>query len=138
MVLVGLDEVPVEEKNIMLKTADVPYYSGVNLLCGNAQDPGTGFLPYETYVLYHNEFVLNSATTVPAGKGYIRTSDIQSVSAAPLRLGIVVGGETTAIPQLIPDTNNAAAWYDLQGRRLGSKPVTKGIYLDHGRKVIIK
>lgn len=138
MVLVGLDEVPVEEKNIMLKTADVPYYSGVNLLCGNAQDPATGFFPYETYVLYHNEFVLNSATTVPAGKGYIRASDIHSVSAAPLRLGIVVGGETTAISQLINDTNDAAAWYDLQGRRLGSKPVTKGIYLDHGRKVIIK
>ena len=29
-------------------------------------------------------------------------------------------------------------WYDLNGRQLTSKPTAKGIYLNNGRKVVIK
>ena len=33
---------------------------------------------------------------------------------------------------------NDAEWYDLNGRRLGSKPTKKGIYINNGHKLIIK
>ena len=33
---------------------------------------------------------------------------------------------------------NDAEWYDLNGRRLGSKPTQKGIYINNGHKLIIK
>jgi hypothetical protein len=29
-------------------------------------------------------------------------------------------------------------WYDLNGRKLNSKPTTKGVYINNGRKVVIK
>ncbi len=29
-------------------------------------------------------------------------------------------------------------WYDLNGRRLEMKPATKGVYINNGRKVVIK
>ena len=29
-------------------------------------------------------------------------------------------------------------WYDLQGRKLNSKPTTKGTYYHNGKRVIIK
>ena len=30
------------------------------------------------------------------------------------------------------------SWYDLSGRRLDAKPTTKGVYVNSGRKVVIK
>ncbi len=34
--------------------------------------------------------------------------------------------------------NDADAWYSLDGRRLSGKPTQKGIYINHGNKVVIK
>ena len=31
-----------------------------------------------------------------------------------------------------------ADWYDLQGRRLDTRPTTKGVYINGGRKVVMK
>jgi hypothetical protein len=50
--------------------------------------------------------------------------------------------ETTGIisidnGQLIID-NSMDAWYSLDGRRLNGKPTQKGIYINHGNKVVIK
>jgi hypothetical protein len=35
-------------------------------------------------------------------------------------------------------TNKTDAWYDLQGRRLSGKPTARGIYINNGKKVVIK
>ena len=35
-------------------------------------------------------------------------------------------------------TNKTDAWYDLQGRRVSGKPTAKGIYINNGKKVVIK
>jgi hypothetical protein len=32
----------------------------------------------------------------------------------------------------------AAAWYDMQGRKLNAKPTQKGLYIYKGKKVAIK
>lgn len=35
-------------------------------------------------------------------------------------------------------TNKTDAWYDMQGRRLSGKPTARGIYINNGKKVVIK
>jgi hypothetical protein len=34
--------------------------------------------------------------------------------------------------------HTADAWFDMNGRRLKGKPTVKGIYMNNGRKVVIK
>lgn len=51
-------------------------------------------------------------------------------------------GETTAIGEIDTKTGkmtfDSEAWYTLDGVRLSSKPSTKGIYINNGKKVAIK
>ena len=51
-------------------------------------------------------------------------------------------GETTAIGTLDTKTGkmtfDSEAWYTLDGIRLSGKPSTKGIYINNGRKIVIK
>ena len=49
--------------------------------------------------------------------------------------GDETGITTTNVTNL---ANEADAWYDLSGRRLNSRPTTKGIYIQNGRKMMIK
>ena len=55
---------------------------------------------------------------------------------------ISASGETTAIGTLDTKTGemtfDSEAWYTLDGIRLSSKPCTKGIYINNGKKVVIK
>lgn len=49
--------------------------------------------------------------------------------------GDATGITTTNVTNL---ANEADAWYDLSGRRINSRPTTKGIYIQNGRKMMIK
>ena len=55
---------------------------------------------------------------------------------------ISANGEVTAIGTLYTRTGEVSfdseAWYTLDGKRLNAKPNTKGIYVNNGKKVIIK
>ena len=48
--------------------------------------------------------------------------------------------ETTKITttNFTNDTNSNDAWYDLNGRKLNGKPTAKGLYINNGKKVVIK
>ena len=48
--------------------------------------------------------------------------------------------ETTKITttNFTNDTNFNDAWYDLNGRKLNGKPTAKGLYINNGKKVVIK
>ena len=50
------------------------------------------------------------------------------------------GGEQTGITttNYTDTTNSDDAWYDLSGRKLSGKPTTKGLYINNGKKVVIK
>ena len=65
------------------------------------------------------------------------TGEGGSINAFVLNFG---EGETTGILSTTNLTNdtNSDAWYDLSGRRLSSKPTQSGLYLNNGRKVVIK
>ena len=55
---------------------------------------------------------------------------------------VSASGETTAIGTLDTKTGemtfDSEAWYTLDGIRLSGKPSTKGIYINNGKKVVIK
>lgn len=44
----------------------------------------------------------------------------------------------TGINETVISEPAKAEWYDLNGRRLSSKPTSKGVYIYNGRKYIIK
>ena len=49
------------------------------------------------------------------------------------------GDDTTAIMEIIqPAANGTGDWYSLDGRKLSAKPTQKGVYIQNGRKVVIK
>jgi len=49
-------------------------------------------------------------------------------------------GEATGIISTTDNTDSTDtdAWYDMQGRKLGEKPTQHGIYVNRGRKVVVK
>lgn len=46
--------------------------------------------------------------------------------------------ETTSIKQVNNAAANASVWYTLDGRRLNEKPAVAGLYINNGKKVVIK
>ena len=52
---------------------------------------------------------------------------------------ITNNGETTGIATVdTPQVEEASEWYSLDGMRYAEKPSRKGIYINNGRKVVIK
>ena len=55
---------------------------------------------------------------------------------------VSASGETTAIGTLDTKTGemtfDSEAWYTLDGVRLSGKPSKKGLYINNGKKVIVK
>lgn len=47
-------------------------------------------------------------------------------------------GSTTAINAGNTDATNAEGWYTIDGVKLNAQPVQKGIYINNGKKVVIK
>jgi len=87
--------------------------------------------------------------TVNACRAYFQlknglTAGEPTSSEAPVRAFVLDfgDGEETAIRSLTPDTSPAGkgsdGWYTLDGRRLSAKPTASGIYINNGRKVVIK
>ena len=108
-----------------------------------------GVLAGKIYWLYNNEFVLNMAGEIPAGKVYLNPNNLSdsqltggssSPTPAPARLSIR-RSESTGINEIAEDRNiNAknSIWYTLDGRRLNGKPTQKGLYITKDRKIVIK
>lgn len=46
--------------------------------------------------------------------------------------------DPTGIAELLGIEEEAGTWYDLNGRKLNGKPIQKGIYINNGKKTIIK
>ena len=46
--------------------------------------------------------------------------------------------EQTGIASLSADSKDGSAWYTLDGRRLSGKPTVRGVYVNNGKKVVIK
>lgn len=64
----------------------------------------------------------------------------EGAGARFISVSSLFGGEgTTGIIDVMKDAEpDGETWYDLNGRRLQSKPVRKGVYIKNGKKVVVK
>ena len=95
------------------------------------------------YVNINGDLSLGDAVTVGAFRWIIRVeSKFGSTPAYARNIIIFDGEETTSLSEELrvksEEFATASEWYDLQGRKLDGKPTAKGIYVNNGRKVVIK
>ena len=90
----------------------------------------------EVYLLYNDVFYLSQAGTIPEGGVYL------PVPVAKTRSFLTIGSDdTTAIESSklkVQSSKSNDSWYDLSGRRLNTAPTAKGVYINGGKKYIIK
>ena len=118
---------------------------------GNVRFQGT-YSPVQIYSAAHDNLFLGGENTLywPDTEGYTLGAcrayfhvDLNGGSAAVRQFVLNFGdSETTGIISIENGKwkieNEADAWYDLSGRRLNGKPTQKGLYINNGRKVVIK
>jgi len=76
--------------------------------------------------------------TIPAGKNYLLIPAAVNVNAGASQLTIVIDGETTGVNDVRSKKDDVRGdVYDLQGRKV-QKLSKKGLYLNNGRKVVVK
>lgn len=105
----------------------------------------------KAYLLYNDVFYLSQAGTVPAGGIYLpvpeekeeQSKEEDKKEAVKARLYLNFDDDATGIKSIydsqIYDLRfGAGAWYDLSGRRLNGAPTTKGVYINNGKKLIIR
>ena len=79
--------------------------------------------------------------TLGACRAYFKLNDGGSASAVELNFdGDSDDNEATGITttDLTDYTDKAGAWYTVNGVKLSGKPTQKGIYVNNGKKVVIK
>jgi len=72
-----------------------------------------------------------------------RTRGAASTEELPQTITVVLmssSGETTGIGTLDTKTGDITleGWYTMDGRKLEGKPTKKGLYINNGRKIVIK
>ena len=105
-----------------------------------ASDVKTNYSANTVYVMGNksNKFGFHKYTGayMPANKAFLA---LGSGSSAPLRMVIDDDEETTGVASMADGIDNMSdEWYTLDGRKLNSKPTTKGLYFVNGKKVMIK
>ena len=105
-----------------------------NLLKGSATESYTVGNDGDAYVLSNGAFHPVNKGKLAAGKAYILKTDVPS--NAPI-LNIAFGAETTGIADVRSKMEDVRGdFFDLQGRKVAQP--TKGLYIQNGRKVILK
>lgn len=112
-----------------------PVEAGSNLL-KVAPDGGKKVSIGQVYMLYNDVFYYTQAGTIPAGSVYL-TKPEQTRTRGFYSLG--GDDDTTSIaPRPIHNAETSSAWYGLDGRRYDTIPTRKGIYINNGKKLIIR
>ena len=85
--------------------------------------------------------VTNNGAGLGAPRAYFKLGDGTALARQVTAFNIDFGdGETTSLIEngKLKIENEAGAWYSLDGRKLNGKPNTKGVYINNGKKVVIK
>lgn len=106
---------------------------------GNASDTkiteGYNYAYGNSYGLYNGEFVLiDTDNGIAANRCLL---NVGGTNSAPV---LTIGTETTSLSPVPSPSREGSSqgWYTLDGRKLNGKPTQKGIYVNGGRKVVIK
>ena len=111
-----------------------------------APEGGTPVENTEAYMFYKGEFVLTTAGTIKEGKFFLYNPNYNQAPStdpapSPKRSLAIVKDETTGIIQLTSDEVKDGindAWYSIDGQKFNKKPTRKGIYIQNGKKIIVK
>ena len=70
----------------------------------------------------------------------VHTSQARGEDSRYIPLTSIGGGDgdTTGIMEIENGKLNIESWYSLDGRRLNAKPTKKGVYIQNGKKVVVK
>ena len=88
-----------------------------------------------------NWYTLENDGAIGANKAYLSlpTGELNLTSGAPSFTWVYGDGSTTTIENGEWRIENSTdAWYALDGRRLSGKPTQRGIYINNGKKIVIK
>jgi hypothetical protein len=106
---------------------------------GNTSDTkiteGYDYTYGNSYGLYNGEFVLiDTDNGIAANRCLL---NVGGTNSAPV---LTIGTETTSLSPVPSPSREGSSqgWYTLDGRKLNGKPTQKGIYVNGGRKVVIK
>ena len=98
--------------------------------------PGAFIKPMRCYLSY-----VGTEAPAPA-RGLTRAAATDDLPQSIIVRLVSRSGETTAIGEIDTKTGelsfDSEAWYTLDGVRLSGKPSTKGIYINNGRKIVIR
>lgn len=113
-------------------------FSPVKLRAGDTQKLYLG----EGNMLYYpqSDVPVNACRAYFELQGELTAGDVESPSLVRSCV-LNFDGQETAISEIYSVTNASAvdnAWYTLDGRRLSSEPTAPGIYINRGRKIVIK
>lgn len=83
------------------------------------------------YVYDNDAFRLQSTGTIAANLAYLSlpTADTDKINVS-------LGG-ATGIKGIAADNEDNGAWYTLDGVKVNEKPTVKGLYIHHGKKVVV-
>ena len=85
------------------------------------------------------DFTVNACRAYFQLKNGLIAGEPKSVGAKGVSQFVLdFGDETTGIRPTPNPSLNGGEWYDLSGRRLSGKPVTPGLYIHNGNKIVIK
>jgi hypothetical protein len=87
------------------------------------------------YVLKDGAFHPTSGGTIKPNRAYLQIPTSLSRGVA---LEISFPDEESGIRPTISPSLNGGEWYDLSGRQLNDKPSAKGLYINNGKKYIIR
>ena len=91
------------------------------------------------YLLYKDKFYLSQTGTIPENGVYLELKEEQEQKASSRGVLSIGDDGTTGIQQIDNGLNlEKNGWYTLDGRRLESAPTRKGLYINNGKKVVIK
>jgi hypothetical protein len=114
---------------------DVTPYSGFTGTLVDAEVPASTD-EQNNYALNGNEFIwVKDAVSIAANHAWLQ---VPASGAQQARTLTIVFSDATAIGAVSKTGTDDNSWYDLNGRKLDKKPTRKGVYIQNGRKVVIK
>ncbi len=129
------DEITVDDKG----SATVTFMGTYKTLSFDADDKSILFLGAGNTLYYPKK-----GATIGAQRAYFKLSGITAGDLPQQARSIVLdfGDETTSISEELRVKSEkfatAIGWYTLDGFRLNGKPTTRGIYINNGKKIVIK
>ena len=102
----------------------------------------------QVYMLYNDVFYPTQAGVIPPGGIYLEIKEDKKDEAVKTRSFLTIGGVADDADDAITAIDNSplsivhcplsSSWYDLRGRRLNGKPTAKGVYINNGKKYVVK